>query len=141
MQGYEQYRDRLVHEFDEDMGQYEQSVRQEVSDTVQHISYDDFYGRVMKSTRTNPDADLEAGEALEAYENISNRRWSQLDIGQALCLQRVANELAKTADDEEARAYATLQEKAHEFDYLFTLEQELNYVEEDYTVKDTGADK
>lgn len=129
----DEYRSRFEHEFDEDVGAYKDRVRQEAASLVEDTNYDDFYGRVMHLDREDPDADVEDGEALEAYHHIENGEWEQVDQGQITCLRRVLGSVVEDAE-EDAQGYAALQQKADEVGYVVNLGNDLDRVENEYLV-------
>lgn len=127
------YRGRFEHEFDEDVDAYEERVQDEAADIVEDTAYDEFYGRVMRLDRDDPDADVEDGEALEAYHHIENGEWDRLDRGQVTCLRRVLGSVVDT-DAGATDRYRALRDKAEEIGYVLDLGNALDRVDSEYLV-------
>lgn len=132
----DEYRDRFAHEFDEDVGAYEDRVQEEAASLVEETAYDDLYGRVMHLDRDDPDADVEDGEALEAYHHIENGEWENLDQGQITCLYRVLGSVVEDGNEGRMEQYQALRNKAKEIGYVFDLGNALDRVDSEYLGKD-----
>lgn len=144
----EEYRDRLVHEFDENPQEYESAARQEVLESLQQVDDEEFVRSYSRLPSPSPeedeeryrDRDIEDNEALEGYRHIAKGDWQKLSHGQVISLYRHLNTIQKRDAEEGAAsqnaAYRELEKNIDELDYVLTQESELERTENRYIVDD-----
>ncbi len=130
-----EYRDRFVHEFDEDIDEYESRVQDEAAYAVDTIDDEEFIQEYSQLPDTDdPHVALEDDEAMTGYRHIANGEWEKLDLGQVISLYRLANMMqGYSRDTPQKHTYQHLQQATDELNYVLTLESEFQQVEENYT--------